>query len=66
MALTDTFLELKEGIQEAMGIQAETVLLMWNDRELLDHQTPDEVGMDCCYFGAENVELYIISNEFES
>ena len=30
---------LKDGIQEPMGVQAETVLLMWNDRELLHHQT---------------------------
>ena len=65
MALNDTFWELKEGIQEALGVQAETLLLMWNDNELLDNQTPDEVGMDCCYFGVENVELYLISNEFE-
>ena len=65
MGLNDTFWELKEGIQEALGVQAESLLLMWNDNELLDNQTPDEGGMDCCYFGVENVELYTISNEFE-
>ena len=53
MERNDTFGHLKSAIEEALEFEfdQESFLLLWNDMELNDNDTPDKLGMKCIALG---------------
>ena len=53
MEMMDTFRDLRFAVEESLEFEvpAESFLLLWHDKELEDHDTPDSLGMQFIALG---------------
>ena len=66
MGETDTFGMLKMALSRTLGVLSEKFVLIWNDVELKDEETPNYLGMEAVVWKTEILELHFNSNHIES
>ena len=61
IGVTECFGRLKKGISMLLNLEASSVQLIWNDKLLQDHETPEIVDMEIAAVSKEHIEIHIIA-----
>ena len=66
MGPRDTFIDMKNGIARLFQVTVEKLYLFYNSKELKDEDTSDEVDMEAMVWKKEEIEINIVSDQYET
>ena len=66
MGRRDTFRDMKKGIASFFQVAVEKLYLFYNSKELKDEDTPDELEMEAMVWKKEEIDIHIVSDQYET
>ena len=66
MGPRDTFRDMKKGIARFIQVAVDRLHLFYNSKQLKDGDTPDELDMEAMVWKKEEIEIHIVSDQYET
>ena len=66
MGPRDTFKDMKREIARFFGVAVDRLHIFFNSTELIDKDTPDDLEMEAMLWKKEELEIYIVSDQYET